>query len=72
MAAELKAKFEAVSRSVVIEGYGLTESSGVISCNPYEGANKLGSIGQPIPATEVKLADKEDPTKPAPAGEPGE
>ena len=57
---------------MVIEGYGLTESSGVISCNPYEGANKLGSIGQPIPATEVKLADKEDPTKPAPAGEPGE
>ncbi|MGB5021402.1 long-chain-fatty-acid--CoA ligase [Sphingorhabdus sp.] len=72
LAAELKAKFETVSRSVVIEGYGLTESSGVISCNPYEGANKLGSIGQPIPATEVKLADKEDPTKPAPAGEPGE
>lgn len=72
LAAELKAKFEAVSHSVVIEGYGLTESSGVISCNPYEGENKLGSIGQPIPGTEVKLADKEDPTKPAPAGEPGE
>ena len=72
LAAELKAKFEKVSGAVVIEGYGLTESSGVVSCNPYSGVNKLGSIGQPIPGTDVKLLDKEDPTKPAPDGEPGE
>jgi len=71
-AAELKARFEERSGAVVIEGYGLTESSGVVSCNPYEGLNKLGSIGQPIPGTDVKLLDKEDPTKPAPEGEPGE
>ena len=32
----------------------------------------MGSIGQPIPGTDVKLLDKEDPTKPAPEGEPGE
>jgi long-chain acyl-CoA synthetase len=70
--AELKAKFEAVSHAKVIEGYGLTESAGVISANPYEGLNKLGSIGQPIPGTTVKLVDKEDPTKPAAPGEPGE
>ncbi len=72
LAAELKARFEKVSGAVVIEGYGLTESSGVVSCNPYAGLNKLGSIGQPIPGTDVKLLDKEDPTKPAPDGEPGE
>jgi long-chain acyl-CoA synthetase len=70
--AELKARFEAASKAVVIEGYGLTESSGVISCNPYEGENRLGSIGQPVPGTMVKLVDKEDPTKPAAEGEPGE
>jgi long-chain acyl-CoA synthetase len=70
--AELKARFETASGAKVIEGYGLTESSGVISCNPYEGANKLGSIGQPVPGTTVKLVDKEDPSKPAPDGEPGE
>ena len=70
--AELKAKFEVVSKAVLIEGYGLTESSGVISCNPYEGENRLGSIGQPVPGTMVKLVDKEDPTRPAPDGEPGE
>jgi long-chain acyl-CoA synthetase len=72
LAAELKSRFEERSGSVVIEGYGLTESSGVISCNPYEGMNKIGSIGQPIPGTFVQLADKEDPHKDAPEGEPGE
>lgn len=70
--AELKTKFEKLTGAVVIEGYGLTESSGVVSCNPYSGLNKLGSIGQPIPGTDVKLLDKEDPSKPAPDGEPGE
>jgi long-chain acyl-CoA synthetase len=70
--AELKARFEGVAHAAVIEGYGLTESSGVISCNPYEGVNKIGSIGQPIPATLVRLVDKEDPTRDAPPGEPGE
>jgi len=72
LAAELKAKFEERSGAVVIEGYGLTESSGVVSCNPYSGASKLSSIGQPMPGTDVKLLDKEDPSKPAPDGEPGE
>ncbi len=72
LAAELKARFEGVAHAAVIEGYGLTESSGVISCNPYEGTSKLGSIGQPIPGTLVRLADKEDASKPAPAGQPGE
>ena len=72
LSAELKAKFEARTDAVVIEGYGLTESSGVVSCNPYEGISKTGTIGQPVPGTNVILLDKEDPGKAAPAGEPGE
>jgi len=70
--AELKAKFETVTGSAVVEGYGLSESSGVISANPYEGEGKSGTIGQPIPGTRVRLVDKGDPHQPAPAGEPGE
>ena len=70
--AEVKAKFEAATGARVIEGYGLSESSGVVSCNPYEGEGKLGTIGQPIPATDIRLADKEDSSRPAPEGEPGE
>ena len=70
--AELKAKFEAATGAAVVEGYGLSESSGVISANPYEGEGKSGTIGQPIPGTHVSLVDKGDPSRPAPEGEPGE
>lgn len=70
--AEVEARFEAVTGAKLIEGYGLTESAGVVSTNPYEGAGKPGTIGQPLPGTRVRLLDREDPTKPATDGEPGE
>ena len=72
MAAELKARFEAQTGAKLVEGYGLTESSGVVSANPYAGEGKSGSIGHPLPGTMVRLVDKEDPTKEAAPGEPGE
>ncbi len=72
LSAELKGKFEAVTGATVVEGYGLSESSGVVSANPYEAEGKAGTIGQPLPATHVRLVDKGDPTRPAPEGEPGE
>ena len=49
----------------LVEGYGLTESSGVVSTNGYEGENRLGTIGQPLPATRVRLLDQDDPTRDA-------
>lgn len=70
--AELKTRFEAATGAKLIEGYGLSESSGVVSANPYLAEGKPGTIGQPIIATRVRLVDKEDPSKPAPEGEPGE
>ncbi len=70
--AQLKTEWEQVTGARVIEGYGLSESSGVVSCNPYEGLNKTGTIGQPLAGTRVRLVDKEDPTRPPPEGEPGE
>ena len=72
LAEVLKTKFEAATGARVVEGYGLTESSGVVACNPYQGATTAGSIGQPLPGTEVRLVSREDPTIPAPEGEPGE
>lgn len=72
LAAEVKAKFEEATGANVVEGYGLTESSGVVSTNPYEGLNKPGTIGQPLPGTLVRLVDKEDPSKDVAPGEPGE
>ncbi|RYD91667.1 MAG: long-chain fatty acid--CoA ligase, partial [Sphingomonadales bacterium] len=68
----LKTEWEEKTGAKVIEGYGLSESSGVVSTNPYEGLNKTGTIGQPLAGTRVRLVDKEDPTRPPPEGEPGE
>src|SRR3546814_3341401 len=72
MPVELKERFEKVTDAVVTEGYGLTESSGVVSVNPYEGLNKSGTVGQPLPGTRIVLVDRADPDRPAPPGEPGE
>ncbi|WP_152433277.1 long-chain fatty acid--CoA ligase [Erythrobacter sp. THAF29] len=72
MPVQVHEKFEEVTGVRVVEGYGLTESSGVVSANPYAGMRKKGTIGQVVPRTEILLLDKEDPSKLAPEGEPGE
>ncbi len=69
---QLKQRFEAATGAKLIEGYGLTESSGVVASNPYESGERPGTIGHPLPATHLRLLDKEDPARDAPAGEPGE
>jgi len=72
LADPLREKFETVSGVRLVEGYGLTESSGVVSTNPYVAKRKLGTIGQVVPGTRLLLLDKEDASKLAPEGEPGE
>jgi long-chain acyl-CoA synthetase len=68
----VKEKFEAITGVRLCEGYGLTECSGVASANAYEGPDRPGTIGQPIPATRLAMVDKEDPTRFVVPGEPGE
>lgn len=72
MPAPVHDRFEEVTGVRVVEGYGLTESSGVVSANPYRGVRKKGTIGQVVMGTEVIFLDKEDPNKLAADGEPGE
>ncbi len=69
---ELRARFELVTKARLVEGYGLSESSGVVSANPYLGEGKAGTIGQPLPGTRIRLVDKENPANPVRPGEPGE
>lgn len=69
---ELKERFSKATPAVLVEGYGLTESSGVVSVNPFYGVNKPGSIGLPLPGTDIVIVDKDDPEKVMPVGEPGE
>jgi long-chain acyl-CoA synthetase len=68
----VKERFERASGVKVVEGYGLTEASGVVTTNPLEGENRAGTIGQPLPATRLRLLDKDDPEADAAPGEPGE
>lgn len=69
---EVKRQFEDNTGCVVIEGYGLTESSPVACGNPIEGENKAGSIGLPFPATLIEIIDPEDKVTAMPVGERGE
>ncbi len=65
-------KFEGLTGSHVAEGYGLTETSPISHANPIVGQRKEGFIGMPIPDTDCKLVDLDDPTKQAEPGQPGE
>ena len=69
---EVKKEFEQLTGCIVVEGYGLTEATPVICCNPVIGENRAGAIGQPLPGTIVEIINPEDKTTPMPAGERGE
>ena len=69
---EVQQKFESITGARLVEGYGLTEASPVTHCNPLVGERVSGSIGYPIPNTEVKIMDLETGTRELPPGEVGE
>lgn len=62
-------RWEEVTGKPILEGYGLTESSPVLTFNP-PGRTRPGSIGIPVPSTRVKCVDEEG--REVPAGEAGE
>jgi len=68
----VKRQFEEKTGARLVEGYGLTETAGVVTSNPHGAEGRPGTIGQPIPGTRLRLLDKEDPDRDAAAGEPGE
>lgn len=69
---EIVAQWEAVSGGLLVEGYGMTESSPVALGNPFAPTRRTGTIGIPFPSTEMKVVDPDDPTVEVPQGEPGE
>jgi long-chain acyl-CoA synthetase len=69
---ELRERFKQFSGCRVIEGYGLSETSPVVTLNPLNGTEKDGSIGQPLPLTIVTIRSLDDPHVEMPLGEPGE
>jgi long-chain acyl-CoA synthetase len=69
---EVKRAFENLCSCSLVEGYGLSETSPVATCNPLDREPKEGSIGLPLPATEISIRSLEDPEIEMPLGEAGE
>ncbi|TNV22773.1 long-chain-fatty-acid--CoA ligase FadD [Buttiauxella sp. B2] len=63
-------RWEKLTGRFLLEGYGLTECAPLVSANPHDMNYHSGSIGLPVPSTEVKLIDDEG--EEVPPGEPGE
>jgi len=70
---EVCKQFEEKTGSVIFEGYGLSETSPVATANPTNQQNrKIGSIGFPVPSTDVKIVDLDTGLQELPQGEDGE
>ncbi len=63
-------KWLEVTGTDIVEGYGLSETSPVLCCNPLDGKHKRGTIGLPMPSTEVAIFD--DDGNHVPQGQSGE
>jgi long-chain acyl-CoA synthetase len=63
-------KWLAITGCAIVEGYGLSETAPVATCNPGDATEFSGTIGLPIPSTDIAILDNDG--KPVPLGEPGE
>ncbi len=63
-------KWLQLTKSPLVEGYGLTETSPVACVNPIDGTDRAGTIGIPVPSTDIKLVDSDG--NEVKFGEPGE
>ena len=63
-------EWEELTGCALLEAYGLSETSPAATINPYNGKHKKGTIGLPLPNTDIKIFD--DNRKEVPQGEPGE
>ncbi len=73
MPPEVCRQFEEKTGSTIFEGYGLTETSPVVTANPTDSElRKIGSIGFPMPGTHVKILDLETGLTELAKGEDGE
>jgi fatty-acyl-CoA synthase len=57
---ELFKRFQKVTGIEIVEGYGMSEATCLVSCNPSDGKRKVGSVGVPLPYTEVKIFKSDD------------
>jgi long-chain acyl-CoA synthetase len=63
-------RWKSVTGVPLVEGYGLSETSPLLTCNPLDGNERMGTIGIPVASTVLSIRDEEG--KVVPTGEPGE
>ena len=68
----LAQRWEKETGGIIVEGYGLSETSPVVSGTPLTPHHRHGILGVPFPSTQVRLVDIEDGIHDVPDGEPGE
>jgi len=64
--------WESVSGGLLVEGYGMTETSPISLGNPAASTRRPGTVGVPFPSTRIRIVDPDDPARDQPIGEPGE
>jgi long-chain acyl-CoA synthetase len=64
--------WESVTGGLLIEGYGMTETSPVALGNPAGDTRRIGTIGVPFPSTEARVVDRHDASRDVAHGEAGE
>lgn len=69
---DVQSRFERLTGAIIVEGFGLTETSPVVTANPCMGKRKIGHIGLPLPETDVRIVDPEGGLPELPVGETGE
>ncbi|WP_374010796.1 long-chain-fatty-acid--CoA ligase [Leifsonia sp. LS-T14] len=64
--------WESQTGGYLVEGYGLSECAPVLMANPVGASRRPGTVGLPLPSTELRVTDPDDPTADRPFGEEGE
>ncbi len=72
LSAKTAARWERLTGGLVIEGYGLTETSPVVVGNPLTEARRPGTLGIPYPSTKIRVVNPDDPSQDVEQGESGE
>ncbi len=69
---EVRNRFEGLTGCHLVEGYGLSETAPVATCNPFGGEARPGSVGLAMPQTVIEIRSLTDPHRLAEPGEKGE